>query len=144
MAKTEHEIQVEIFRWAKERESLFPELRWMFAVPNGGKLPYHRNPGSGKTFSPQLNYLKAEGLRPGVADLFLPCPNSTFCGLFIELKRGSNQLSPIQQEFLEDMNAYGYRAVVCRSAEEAEEVILKYLSTDSAVEYSNDLGEDYG
>lgn len=140
MARTEHEEQVAVIKWCEAMEAQYPELRWIFAVPNGGKLPYHRNPNTGATFSPQLNYLKAEGLRPGVSDLFLPCPNETYCGLFVEMKRkGDKQPSKEQAEFIEDMLAYGYFACVCHGFDEAIEAILNYVSNGTR---SNEVDYD--
>ncbi len=32
----EHEVQKSLFKWAKEMTVVYPELRLLFAIPNGG------------------------------------------------------------------------------------------------------------
>lgn len=69
-----------------------PELRWLHAIPNGG---YRDKATAGK--------LKAEGVKRGVSDIFLPLPmrgpivggsyqgqelqTHLYCGLYVEMKR---------------------------------------------------------
>jgi hypothetical protein len=63
------------------------------------------------------------GVRAGLPDLFLIVNNKP---LFIELKRKQGGVvSPEQKEWLEAINKAGIKAVVCKGAEEALEVIKK-------------------
>lgn len=55
---------------------LIPELARLFAIPNGGQRDKIT---AGK--------LKAEGVKPGVPDIFLPVPRHVWAGLFVEMKR---------------------------------------------------------
>lgn len=36
-AGTEHAHQVALFMWVATQIPTYPELRWMYAIPNGGK-----------------------------------------------------------------------------------------------------------
>ena len=71
--------------------------------------------------------MKAEGVKSGVPDMFLPIPVGAYCGMFIELKRRQGgQISSSQREFLRALVSR-YRAVVANGAEQAIEKILAYL-----------------
>jgi len=76
---SEHDLQKAIFKWARIYEAKYPDLRWMYAVPNGG----HRNKATAAR-------LKAEGVKRGVADIHLPIQRGGFCGLWAECKVGKN------------------------------------------------------
>lgn len=106
--------QAALFDWARH----IPELRWLFAIPNGGK----RNIREAARF-------KRQGVKAGVADVYLPVAKPPYHGLFIELKRtqGRATLSKKQQEFIADMELQGYRAAVCYGFVEAKETIEEYL-----------------
>ena len=124
---SEHSQQVALFMWASEhlRENRHPELRWMFAIPNGGERRISVAAG-----------LKAEGVKAGVSDVFLPLSQTSafgevtgYCGLFIEMKRPHprGRTSDEQDEFLAAMRSAGYATVVCWHWKEAAQAILEYL-----------------
>lgn len=103
------------------------ELKWLHAIHNQGHGDAIRG---GKA--------KAEGVKAGVADIFLPVPGSfrgtdaalgAFChGLYIELKRkDSGSPSAIQLEFQTDMRAAGYKSEIIHGWELARDEILSYL-----------------
>jgi len=93
-----------------------PWLRF-FAIPNGGD----RHPAVGAK-------LKAEGVRTGVPDLFLPIPRGPYHGLFIEMKRRKGgKLSSNQAEEINMLKASGYAVYVPEGWEEAVEVTKDYL-----------------
>jgi len=126
----EHEEQAAVIQWARFSSGIYPDLAWLFAVPNGAKLPFKNVIGRGgktKRFSPEAVRLKAEGLLPGVADLFLPAPRGRYHGLFVEMKHGDNTLSDEQQAFLEAMLDRGYLAMACWGADQAIQEIERYL-----------------
>lgn len=123
---TEHAEQVAIFQWARMCAGRYPELAFMFAIPNGAKLPYMKN-SNGQRYSPQAIKLLSEGLLPGVSDIFLPAARGGWHGLFIELKHGTNTLSDKQQAFAEAMLSFGYLAVAAWEADQAIETIENYL-----------------
>jgi hypothetical protein len=107
--------QTALFMWAAH----FPDLRWMFAIPNGGK----RN-------QREAARLKAQGVKPGVSDVFLPLSRNGHQGLYIEMKRrksdGPSRVTPKQQQFQNAMTREGYLCHVCFGAGEAIEVIKEY------------------
>src|SRR4051794_30465888 len=81
---TEHGHQTALFAWAnramwegvaaandmtrytkpiREASPLLPQLKWLHAVPNGGERS-----------KAVAGMMKAEGVKPGVADIFWPVP----------------------------------------------------------------------
>ena len=116
---SEHDEQCALFAWADANVDRWPELALMFAIPNGG----HRHPAVAAQ-------LKAEGVKAGVPDVFLPALTREWGGLFIELKRRdhSNGPTPEQREWIGRLNTAGYRAVICYGADEAVNAILDYLA----------------
>lgn len=116
---TEAEEQADVIRWATVQKIALPSLGLLFHVPNGGAR--HKATAS---------RLKAEGVKAGVPDLCLPVPRGQYHGLWIEMKRqrgASVKVEPEQKWWIEQLQAQGYRAVICRGAEEAKQEILKYL-----------------
>src|SRR5512144_229149 len=86
----EHSEQTTIVSWARRWEHLYPELRLLFAIPNGAALSGHTDRRS-RRVRPQASKLKAEGLRPGVPDLCLPVRRQGSHGMLIDLKVGKNK-----------------------------------------------------
>lgn len=115
----EHNEQVELFRWASSPEALrrWGELHFLFAIPNGG----FRHVSVAK-------YMKAEGLKAGVPDIFLPAPMGGYHGLWIEMKHGKNKPTERQKTWLAYLKKCGYCTAVCYGAKEAKEAIKAYLS----------------
>lgn len=115
---TEHALQASVFQWAEILHGQYPELRMLYAVPNGG----HRSKAvAGK--------LKAEGVRPGVLDCHLPIARKGFIGLWIEHKAGKNGLTDEQKWWYAKLKLEGHLVVISRSFETTREVILDYLSS---------------
>ena len=113
---TEHDEQVALFGWAEYNEAYYPELRLLYAIPNGG----HRH----KAVAAEL---KAEGVKPGVPNLCLPVARMGYHGLYIEMKHGRNKATRNQRDWLDALIIQGYRAVVCWGTEHAVAVLLGYL-----------------
>ena len=113
---TEHGHQCAIFAWAAQNYDKYPQLRLMFAIPNGG----YRNAAT-------AGRLKAEGVKSGVADIFLPYPKKYVHGLFIELKVGTNKPTKEQHEFISDMERFGYTAMWVIGWESARDEIIRYI-----------------
>ena len=110
--------QKQLFRWAGYHERKWPDLRFLFHVPNE-RIRYR-----------ERAKMKVLGVKPGVPDLCLPVPRRGAGCLWIELKaafprRGT--LTPDQQRWLDFLNANGARAVVCSGWEEAARTITEYL-----------------
>jgi len=107
---TEHEEQRAFISWW--RKSL-PEC-WIFAVPNGGG----RSAREG-------GRLKMEGVSPGVPDLVCPA----LC-LYIEFKkRKGGSISADQKKWHAHLKACGYAVIVPKGADEAVEMLKKFISS---------------
>lgn len=119
---SEHDEQVRVIDWCFTHTAAVPELDLIFAIPNGAML------GGGKVGAIRANRLKAEGLRPGVCDLFLPVARGGYHGMFIEMKTLTGSLSENQEQFIERVTEQGYFAPVCFGADEAIENIEWYLN----------------
>lgn len=143
--RTESEQQIALFMWASlpETRERYPELRWLHHCPNGGSRG-----DSARSAAIAGGRLKAEGVKPGVPDLFLPVPTnchmldgaiwadkvwpvngSVICGLYIEMKAPGkkSQTSDEQKEFIAHHRNLGYACVVCDSYHEARFYIEQYL-----------------
>lgn len=118
---TEHDEQVQVINWCFDHTREYPELDLIFAIPNGAML------GGGRIGAIRANALKAEGMRPGVCDLFLPSPRGDYHGMFIEMKTEIGKLSPNQEEFIAQVKEQGYYTAVCYGASEAIEQLKSYL-----------------
>ena len=130
MRHNEDAEQEIVFQWA----SYHKELRWMHSVPNGAFLG-----GDGSRRAMQMARLKAQGLRNGVSDIFLPRPTESseglsdtgYHGLYIEMKRrkvdGPSRVTKDQRDFQEYASEQGYKCVVCYGADEAITAIKEYL-----------------
>ena len=108
--------QAALFEWAAYQAGQWPELGYLFHIPNGGL----RNKATAAR-------LKAAGVKPGVPDLFLPVTRGQSAGLFIEMKYGANKPSPEQQRYIDLLRREGYAVEVCYGCEEAIGVITAYL-----------------
>ncbi len=116
--KVQHEAKEQelLFQWAKLQEKVYPELRLLFHIPNGGSR--HKL---------EAYALKRQGVKSGVPDLMLPIPKGSYYALFIELKAGKGKISNNQDWWLDELCNQGYRCEVCYGFDEAKETILKYL-----------------
>ena len=135
---SEHSEQHALVQWCKLMEPQIPELGLLFAIPNGGFRHW-------KTAA----YLKAEGVKAGIPDLFLavasleaprltwdeirqrPARPVDYYGLFIEMKRpGGAPPTKIQMATMSRLRGQGYEVQVCYGFDEAKAVILRYLGWD--------------
>lgn len=120
---TEAQEQTTLFQWAALMARKWPELRLLYAIPNGGS----RNPI-------EARHLKDQGVKPGVPDVCLPCSRGNWHGLYIEMKRRKGgRVSEEQREMIRLLIEQGYKAVVCRGWEEAKIVIVEYMSHERTV-----------
>lgn len=110
-----------------------PELKWFHAIPNGGSRG-----DTAKSARIQGGMMKAEGVKPGVADTFLPVRRGVWPGLYIEMKKPAEKpkradskggLSDKQEEFRDFVKAQGFGWVVCYSWREAADILQLYFTT---------------
>lgn len=114
---TEAQEQTALFQWAAYMARKWPELRLMHAIPNGGS----RHPV-------EAARLKAQGVKAGIPDIFLPVASGGYHGLYIEMKRKKGgRISVDQQQMIDALRAQGYRVEVCKGAEEASKTIKEYM-----------------
>ena len=114
---TEAQEQTALFEWAGMMSGRIPDLALLHAIPNGGS----RNPA-------EARHLKAQGVKPGIPDIFLPCARGEYHGLYIELKRRKGgRVSIDQKKMILALQAQGYKAEVCMGWDEARETICEYL-----------------
>lgn len=116
MIPTEEEEQKTVISWCRIQESRWPELRWIHHIPNGGKRSKAEAAG-----------FQAMGVLAGVPDLFLPVPRAGYHGMYIELKALDGSVSKKQDEFLAAVIEQGYFGCVCWGAEDAIDVIGRYM-----------------
>ena len=115
---TESQDQQALFRWAAYERAALPELGMLYHIPNEGRRPVVTG----------VNLRKA-GLKKGVPDICLPVARGGYHGLYIELKRVKNgtPVTEDQRAWIDALNRCGYRAMVCRGFESAQEAIIEYL-----------------
>lgn len=120
---SEHQEQASLFLWARMNVGKYPELSWLFAVPNGGFR-------MGKT----ARDLKDEGVKAGVPDVWFPISGvygeRPVKGLVIEMKYGKNKPTPEQNAWLTLLAGIGWRAEVCYSWKDAAKVICEHCLID--------------
>ena len=114
---TEFQEAVNFASMCKRHEGLCPELKFLFAVPNGG----HRSKASaGKA--------KAEGVKVGVPDYIWPRAVGNCPGLVIELKRiKGGSVSDDQRRTLDYFASQGWTAIVCKGWQEAWEAVKAHM-----------------
>lgn len=113
---TEHGHQAALFCWCSQNIRQYPQLKRLFAIPNGGL----RNPATAAR-------LKAEGVKSGVPDIMLAIPIGKWHGLFIEMKIGRNQPTNEQEDWLVDLSCAGYYTAVCHEWTQARNIVVNYL-----------------
>jgi hypothetical protein len=122
-SNSEHSIQAAFFAWANLNKETYPQLELMHSIPNGG----HRSKS-------QAGKLKAEGVKAGVPDVFLPCARKGWNGLYIEFKRPGTEkqkegkLTKEQAKFAEMVKAENYYHFVAYSYGQAAQMVVNYLS----------------
>lgn len=104
----EHDLQKIFFQWLTKFLINDPYLYLCHAIPNGGtrdKITAGR--------------LKAEGVKAGMPDVFLPIPKKFFHGLYIEFKTKTNKPSEDQRIVMLMLEKQGYKVVCVNTLEDA-------------------------
>lgn len=123
----ETEEQQALFAWAALVESRIPELRDLFAVPNGA----YKSKAMAARF-------QREGLKPGVPDIILPHARGGYHACYIELKRQRERGKRVelrvgtrpgerQRDWHERLRAAGNYVDVAHGWEHARDILLAYL-----------------
>lgn len=122
--------QMALFAWAAANTAQYPQLKYLFAIPNGGSRHIA-----------EATKMVATGLRRGVPDVMLPWPKVysigkdyiCYAGLFIEMKTEKRRkhknggLEDDQIEWIEALQKAGYYCKVCYSWIEAKDTLIAYL-----------------
>lgn len=117
--KSEAQHQENVIRWSQIHRAEYPELALLFHIPNGGtrdKIEAAR--------------LKAQGVKAGVSDLFLPVSRRGYHGIFIEMKTLRGRVSQEQQWFGDKVTEQGYLFHVAYGWEAAVDTLKWYLGGD--------------
>lgn len=117
MLSHEHQLQVECVKWFRIQ---YPKLAGLlFAIPNGGLRDIR-----------VATRLKAEGVLPGVPDLFFAYPAAGWNGFFIEMKYGKNTVTDAQKEMINQLSEAGYWCAIVYSFDQFRREIENYLQYD--------------
>lgn len=95
------------------------------------RIPIFHIPNGGSRNKAEAAHLKAQGVKPGVPDLFLPVAKQPYHGLFIEMKAEHGRISDHQKEWLTLLSHQGYAIAVCYGFDQAKSVIDSYLHLPS-------------
>lgn len=114
---SESRIQSAFVAWCHHHEHVYPELGFLFAIPNGGL----RNVNTARK-------LKREGTRRGVPDLCLPAQRGNYAALWIEIKTWDGRLSKDQRRWHDYLLAQGYYVETCYELQDAIELVKWYLA----------------
>lgn len=118
--------QAALFCWAALNTEIYPQLKNLFAIPNGGN----------RHIVEAIKFV-GTGTRSGVPDTMLACSgggmNGYLNGLFIEMKkeiyrnRKNGGRSDEQIEWADRLTIAGYCVKTCYNWEEARDTLIAYL-----------------
>lgn len=116
---SESDLQRAFIMWCKTKIKDYPELLWIYAVPNGGYRDGKEAVG-----------LKAQGVKAGVLDLALDVARGGYHGWKAELKRpGGKCLAPSkeQAEYITFCQDQGYCTIVTNDFDVLKSHVVDYL-----------------
>ena len=122
---TEHAHQAALFCWSYKKVPIWPELKWMYAIPNGGE----RNAATAAR-------LKAEGVKSGISDVCLPTAKRGYHGFYMEMKKpgsagkAAGKESANQIEFGAFLKEQNYFYCCCHDWETAARSVAWYMGVD--------------
>ena len=105
----------------KPSSEVTPAFKWVHAIPNGGARG--DNPKSAAIVG---GMLKAEGVTPGVLDIFFPYKTKKYSGLYIEMKVKKNTVTDAQYEFGEYVISQDFSVAVCYTWREARDALVAF------------------
>lgn len=127
---SEHGEQVALFCALNYLSQWYPDLEFIYATPNGGSRG-----DTEKSRKIEGGKMKAEGVKPGVPDIFVPLPrlnvgnNTLYPGMYIEMKTvdGGDGGSDNQKRYMEFLKSKHFYVVLCNGHIEALKQIRWYL-----------------
>lgn len=114
----ESQHQIAFFNWIKMQSVKYPELNFVFHIPNGKQRHVI-----------VATQLKREGVRKGVPDLMLLVPKGNFHGFVAELKFGHGRTSDEQEIWFNFLRKQGYFVGVYWEWTHLAADIVKYLDS---------------
>lgn len=129
IAAPTNEEKLHATKWDGQDRTGWAPARWLHAIANGGSRG-----DDAKSRAIRGGALKAEGVKAGIADVFLPHPRVRagivqHCGLYIEMKKPKKgRASPEQLEFAAYAEANGYKWVLCDTWDKAFSALVEYLA----------------
>jgi hypothetical protein len=123
---TEREEQKALFAWAAQMAPVYPDLAWLFHIPNSGGYS-----GTFKQNVARVAGMTAQGVKTGVPDICLPIARKGFHGLYGEMKRRrGSRFPPEQRKWCERLIAEGYLVRVWPGWDAARADLCHYLSIE--------------
>jgi hypothetical protein len=113
---SEESEQAALISWARFNAVLYPDLAFLYHVPNGGA----RDKREGAN-------LKRSGVLAGIPDLVLPVARHGYHHMYIEMKVEPNKPTKSQMEVMRRLKKNGSFVITCYGAEEARKVLNWYL-----------------
>jgi len=128
---------LEAAKSSRTNDQPVPELKWYHAIPNGGSRG-----DDAKARGIRGAMLKAEGVKSGIPDTFLPLPMwglvgsgyaITYAGLYVEMKRDKSEgrrkgsTSSSQDEIIAYLRRSGYAVSVCFTWDQAAREVQSYI-----------------
>lgn len=117
MRREEQQHCIALMEWADKAKAKYPELGLLYHIPNGGA----RSKAEG-------GILKAMGVKAGMPDYCLPTPRCGYAALYIEMKTQSGRIEKHQLGVMEDLANNGNLCCVCRSVDEAMQLLQEYMT----------------
>lgn len=112
--------QKALFCWAALNLNKYPELKYMYHIPNGGRREKR-----------EAANLKASGVKSGVPDIHLPTKCGQYSGLYLELKKlKGGSASDEQKDWIDYLTKAGYAAYVVKGWIEAVSCLQWYLKLE--------------
>lgn len=122
---SEEAQQTAYFCWISWQVEHTPDLKWAFAIPNGG---LRDKITAGK--------LKAQGVKAGVPDVFIPVPKMfngvRYAGLWLELKKVNGVVSDAQRDWQAYLSNAGYAHRICVGYVAMRDATKLYMGLDRA------------
>lgn len=121
---SEHDEQVRFFTILSLFSGKYPQLDYIFAVPNGGARHIV-----------VAQKMKAEGQKKGVPDILICLPRQGYTGLAIEMKFHPKKQSPEQKQYQTVMTQAGWLYVLAYSCKEAVTAVGQYMGIQELMQY---------
>jgi hypothetical protein len=112
---SEDRLQSQVIKYIQYQ---YPKIRYCASL--GGQF---------QPYQSQRNRAKRTGYSKGFPDLFIYEAKNGYHGLAIELKTIKGRATEPQQQWIDDLNKRGYKALICKGLPEALQAIDDYFKT---------------